>query len=195
MKNNTWNIIEKLFDSFPFQFLISCVIGGLVYFITPNDTPLLTKFGVFWYIVFVSLISFLIIALIVWLYNFIRSKKQISEMNDITVEKLRIQLYSITDKWSEDDIKTLRELVESNNEPIQRTGHYMGSNSLFTSNMLENKQGGDVETEFYKNDEKIIVKSSSTIYWLKEDVFNICKIILDKYGKLSKFDKGDKNNG
>lgn len=200
MKNKTWNIIEKIFDSFPFQCLISCVFGGFIYFVTPDNASLLLKFGIFWYIAFISLITFLTIVLIMWIYNVIKSniesRKCQEQQTDETLERLRKQLYSITDKWSEDDIKTLRELVESDNEPILRTGHCMGDNSIFTSHMLESKDGGYITQEVVEEDGISRFYSSSTIYWLRDDVYKLYKIILMKYGKLSKFDnnKGE-NNG
>ena len=58
------SIIEKMFESFPFRFLISIVIGGLVFALTPSDNATLLKFGTTWYIVFVALITFLILSFI-----------------------------------------------------------------------------------------------------------------------------------
>ena len=84
-EHNSWNILEKIFDNFPFRFLISAAMGGFVYALTPNNSVLLIKFGISWYIIFISLITFLAISFIIWVIDIIkkiiRNKTYQNKMN------------------------------------------------------------------------------------------------------------------
>lgn len=189
MKDNVGNILEKIFEKFPFQILISCLVGGIVYFITPKNSLLLEKFGAIWYCVLVSLVAFLIISFIVWIFKQIKSKKEKKKEIDKIFEILKDELYSVTNKLDDKAIKLLRRLVETNNEPIQIIGRCSESQySLLRLDLIESKNGELVEVEYEQDGKMCKGKTQSKIYWLNEKAFKWCQLVLYKYGKLSKFD-------
>ena len=196
-----WNIIEKLFDNFPFRVLISAALGGIVFAITPNNAELITKFGKGWFVVFISLISFLILSFIVWVYNviikFVSKNKQDIKDNEQKqqeyenwLEGQRKQLFNITNQWNANDINMLKQFILNNNEPYKIDGCNISYGGIFGSSFVERKE--DVVPIKHPQGTKITLSTPMTnvytLYWLKEDVFKIVKLIYDKYGKLSKFD-------
>ena len=188
------SIIEKMFESFPFRFLISVVIGGLVFALTPSDNATLLKFGTTWYIVFVALITFLILSFILWIYSLIKQHranlKNKETNNKCLLEKIdegRKNLYRITDQWSSFDIKALRTFVINGNKELKVKGYISDTSGLFNNYYTHSKTGTKV---IRNNGNSIPEYQPYTIYWLDESFYNYVKIIFDRYGKVSKFDKG-----
>ena len=205
-EHNSWNILEKIFDNFPFRFLISAAMGGIIYAITPDNNSLLIKFGITWYIVFISLITFLVLSFLIWIVNIIKiiikNKQYTKRQNDLDMqflEKERKKLYEITDFWEQDDLDTLRDFITNRNQKLKVDGQpvYNGENCLFNSNILNKKT--EYESTNYDPKTKNFNPMTSattkifTIYWLKEDYYQIIKAIYTVYKKLSNYDKGEDN--
>ena len=70
-----WKILDKFFGNYPFQVLISIAIGGIAYAATPDNSYLLGKFNKLEFIVFISLMAFLVLSGIVWISSLIKEKK------------------------------------------------------------------------------------------------------------------------
>ncbi len=203
-EHNSWNILEKIFDNFPFRFLISAAMGGFVYALTPNNSVLLIKFGISWYIIFISLITFLAISFIIWVIDIIkkiiRNKQNISKQNELDMmflENERKKMFAMTDFWKQDDLDILRNFITNGNQKLRIYGHYMQyeEHSLFNSNIL-NQQIEYEPIEYDKNDKNFnplasAITKTVTVYWLKEDYYKIIKAIYMVYKKLSNYDKGE----
>ncbi len=204
MKDNSfWKIFDKFFGSYPFQVLISITIGGIAYVVTPNNSYLLEKFSKLEYIVFISLITYLVLSGIVWISSLIKGhfeKRKIQFEEDEKaiqfLDEQRKKLFEITDRWHQSDIDLLRKFILTNNEK------YWVKGALYSSDGL-------LGASFVNRDEEIVpirrkkgenfsfsdaVDSVYTVFWLKEDYYKIIKLIYEKFGKLSNYDKGEKKN-
>lgn len=204
-QHNSWNILEKIFDNFPFRFLISAAVGGFVYALTPDNNALLIKFGITWYIIFISLIAFLAISFIIWVIDIIRkilrNKQNISKQDEFDMKFLeneRKKLFEMTDFWEQKDLDILRDFITNGNKKLKVYGHimYYGKPCLFNSNIL-NYQNDYEPIEYDKDDKNFNLLTSAvakpvTIYWLKEDYYQIIKAIYIVYKKLSNYDEGEK---
>lgn len=190
------SVIEKIFESFPFRFLISVAIGGFVFALTPSDNATLLKFGTTWYIVFVALITFLILSFILWLFSMIKNIKKNKQNKKINqerildnLERVRKEFFNMTDQWPYSDIKLLKKFIKNGNKAIKHLGGRARYDGIYDSNIMCSKE--IISNEHKTNSPTYLMPTGKlyTLYWLDEDFYNRAKFIYDNYGKLSKFDK------
>ena len=179
-ENGSWNVLLNLFDNFPFRFIISAVIGAIVYFITPTDWALVIKFGAVWYIVFISLIVFLLLSFVIWIIEAIKKKLETRYKLEKTFEDLKEDLFGITDYFNDTELNIIKTIVASGNEPYKaaETEKRCFKRELFDLGFPKYKKVGN---DWY--------------FWLDKTFYTLAKVVQDGCGKISRFDKGDKNNG
>lgn len=207
-----WEAIGQAIKTFVEKHLIPTVISVVValtsFLILPADFWMIERIGKVPFALLVAGIVFLIIQLLIFLFRTIHgwlSNKSAAEyrfLNDVKLEKEALEkLWASVDAFNQDDRKVLRGFLESQNAPIERSSgtHYYG-NSLFNSNWL-------VSTEEYRETEPVSFNppknkgivtfnvfdtySTRTVvkkYKLREDVYNILRYSMDKYGKISHFE-------
>ncbi len=213
-----WEAIGQAIKTFVEKHLIPTVISVVIsiasFLILPTDYWMIARIGKVPFALLVAGIVFLVIQFIVFCYEKIRRRcvnrasKDYHNQNDIKLEKETMEkLWSEVDALNPDDRKTLKEFVASGNTPIERSSgsRYFG-NSLFNSNWI-------ISTEEYVDEEKreeqvhidlpkkrkgqvmtvnimdmydtktIIVK-----YKLCDDIYNLLKYSMEKYGRISHFE-------
>lgn len=207
-----WEAIGQAIKTFVEKHLIPTVISVVVaissFLILPLDYWMIERVGKVPFALLIAGISFLTIQLLIFFFRKIRgwiSNKSAEEyrfQNDVEIEKAALEkLWSSVDAFSQDDRKVLRAFLESQNAPIERSSgiHYCGD-SLFNSDWL-------VSTEEYRETEPVSFNppknkgvvtfnvfdtySTRTVvkkYKLREDIYNILKYSMDKYGKISHFE-------
>ena len=197
-------MFEKIFDSFPFRFIISILFGGIIFALTPTNSELLLKFGKWLFIIFFALISFVFLSFVMWIYNLIvkfikklKNQKTNIEQNqkefDDYLEENRLKLFETTNQWSKKDIEIFKQLILNNDEPYRIEGEhqYYNDKCFFNSIFVESKR--EIIPIEYPEGTKITINTPVanlyTLYWIKEEYLPILKAIYEKYGKLNKFDK------
>lgn len=76
------DILKTFFEKYLFPSLISVIPSALVYYLTPNDNDILTKFGKQFYLFVLFVIFFLLIELIIYI-----AKKILEIHSNIKYEK------------------------------------------------------------------------------------------------------------
>ena len=207
-----WEAIGQAIKTFVEKHLIPTVISVVLaissFLILPPNFWMIERVGKVPFALLVAGVSFLIIQLLIFFFLKIRgwnsnkSAEQYRFQSDVKLEKEALEkLWAIVDAFNQDDRKVLREFLESQNAPIERSSgtHYYG-NSLFNSDWL-------VSTEEYRETEPVPFNppktkgavtfnvfdtySTRTVvkkYKLREDIYNILKYSMDKYGKISHFE-------
>ena len=207
-----WEAIGQAIKTFVEKHLIPTVISVIIaissFLILPTDFWMIERIGKVPFALLVAGIAFLIIQLLIFFFRKIRgwiSNKSAEEyrfQNDVKLEKEVLEkLWSSVDAFNQDDRKVLHEFLESQNAPIERSSgiHYCG-NSLFNSDWL-------VSTEEYRETEPVSFNppkkkgavtlnvfdtySTRTVikkYKLREDIYNVLRYSMDKYGKISHFE-------
>ena len=213
-----WEAIGQAIKTFVEKHLIPTVISVVIaiasFLVLPADYWMITRIGKVPFALLVAGIVFIVIQFIVFCVNKIRkhsanrASKDYRNQKSVELENEAMEkLWSEVDALNPDDRKTLKELVVSGNAPIVRSsGNRYFGNSLFNSYWI-------VSTEEYADEEKpkepvnvdlpkkrkgqvmtvnimdlyetktIIVK-----YKLRDDIYNILKYSMDKYGKISHFE-------
>ena len=207
-----WEALGQAIKTFVEKHLIPTVISAVLaissFLILPSDFWMIERVGKLPFALLVAGVAFLIIQLIIFFFLKIRrwnSNKAAEEyrfQSDVKLEKEVLErLWSSVDAFNQDDRKVLREFLESQNAPIERSSgtHYYG-NSLFNSDWL-------VSTEEYRETEPIsfnppktkgvvtfnvfdtyTTRTVVTKYKLREDIYNALRHSMDKYGKISHFE-------
>lgn len=207
-----WEAIGQAIKIFIEKHLIPTVISVVIaissFLILPTDYWMIKKIGKVPFALLVAGIAFLIIQLLIFFFRKTGgwiSKKSVEEyryQNNVKLEKEVLEkLWSSVDAFNQEERKILRDFIESENAPIERSSdtHYYGY-SLFNSDWL-------VSTEEYREAEPVSFTppkkkgvmtfnvfdtySTRTIikkYKLREDIYNVLKHPMDKYGKISHFE-------
>ena len=207
-----WEAIGQAIKTFVEKHLIPTVISVVIaissFLILPTDFWMIERIGKVPFALLVAGIAFLIIQLLIFFFRKIRgwisnkSDEEYRFQNDVKLEKEVLEkLWSSVDAFNQDDRKVLHEFLESQNAPIERSSgiHYCG-NSLFNSDWL-------VSTEEYRETEPVSFNppkkkgvvtlnvfdtySTRTVvkkYKLREDIYNVLRYSMDKYGKISHFE-------
>ena len=207
-----WEAIGQAIKTFVEKHLIPTVISVVVsissFLILPTDFWMIERIGKVPFALLVAGIAFLGIQLLIffflkmrgWIAN--KSAEEYKFQRDVKLEKEVLEkLWSSVDGFNQDDRKVLREFLESQNAPIERSSgtHYYG-NSLFNSEWL-------VSTEEYRETEPVSfnpqktkgvvtfnvfdtysTRTVVTKYKLREDIYSALKYSMDKYGKISHFE-------
>lgn len=207
-----WEAIGQAIKTFVEKHLIPTVISVIIaissFLILPTDFWMIERIGKVPFALLVAGIVFLIIQLLIFFFRKIRgwiSNKSAEEyrfQNDVKLEKEVLEkLWSSVDAFNQDDRKVLHEFLESQNAPIERYSgiHYCG-NSLFNSDWLVSteeyretepvsfnppkKKGGVTLNVFDTYSTRTVIKK----YKLREDIYNVLRYSMDKYGKVSHFE-------
>lgn len=186
-ENKGWDIALKLFENFPFRFLISVVVGAIVYFVTPNNSKLLEKFSICWYIVVVSLITFLIISFIIWMIEIIKNKKELVNNREKAFNDLKEDLYNITDQLNDKELEIIKTIVANGNEPYLAKGV---ETHCFNSNFF--KIGFPKCKQLNRKIKNGYIEEFEIAFWLDHKLYRLAKLVYERNGKLSRFDKGEK---
>ncbi len=208
-----WEAIGQAIKVFVEKHLIPTVISVVVaiisFLVLPTDFWMITKIGKVPFALLVAGIVFLLIQFIIyccnkiakWLSN--RKSSKYYGQNAIEDERKTLdELWSAIDAFNPDDKKTIKEFLQSNNAPIEKSSgaRYFG-NSLFNSNwVVSTEEYGEEKTvihipkelkgkaipvnpSIFDGGREIIVK-----YKLRDEIFNALKYSMDKYGKISHFE-------
>lgn len=208
-----WEAIGQAIKVFVEKHLISTVISVVIsiiaFLVLPTDFWMIVKLGKVPFALLVAGILFLFIQLVIyfyhkitkWLFNkaFYRHYDQSADEGERkTLEKL----WSAVDAYSPDDRKTIKEFLQTNNTPIEKSsGVCYFSSSLFNSNWV-------ISTEEYGEEKPVVhipeklkgkaipINPSAFVggreiimkYKLRDEIFNALKYSMDKYGKISHFE-------
>ena len=108
----------------------------------------------------------------------------------------RKEIFELTDRWKQSDIDLLRKFILTNNEKYRVKGALYSSDGLLGSNFVNRDE--EIVPVRRKKGEEVSISSAMarvyTVFWLKEDDYRMFKLIYEKYGKLSNYDKGGKND-
>lgn len=207
-----WEAIGQAIKIFVEKHLIptvlSVVVAILSFLVLEPDFWMIERIGKVPFALLVAGITFLIIQLLIfcfhkvrdWIYN--KFAKKYRFQDDVKLEnEILEKFWSRVDSFNQDERKILRNFIESENAPIERSSgiHYYGE-SLFNSDWL-------VSTEEYREAEPISFTppkkkgvmtfnvldtyGTRTIikkYKLREDIYKILQYSMYKYGKISHFE-------
>lgn len=198
------DILKVVLDKHFIPALCSVIPTAIIFYITPANNSILTKLGKNFFLFVVFVIFFLLIKLVVDIFNHIKeylNKNKEKQYLKKETEKYRMEeeneaINSYLDRL--DSLKPhLFDLVEyfvdNKNEPITIYGSsFLDSYDLY--GFLDYKQCKIKEESLssvdpYKLEEKCIFKKGDyvTQFKLKEDVYHDLLIIKKKYKKLTRF--------
>lgn len=161
----------------------------------------------------IALSIYLFLTLIVWIFHKIvcafktktneKTNKEYQEHMAVEEEEhMKRQLWAKVNNFSPEDKKLLREFLESNNIPIERSGneYRMGGESLLDSAWVISTEKEPERTEhtYYGNINNIpknaipilhmMTVPSIKVYKIKDEIFEILKYFYDKTGKICDFE-------
>ena len=208
-----WEAIGQAIKTFVEKHLIPTVISVVVaitsFLILPSDYWMIERVGKVPFALLVAGITFLVIQLLIFFFRKIcgwisnKSAEEYRFQNNIKLEKEALEkLWSSVDAFNQDERKILRNFIESENAPIERSSgiHHYG-NSLFNSDWLvsteEYREAEPVSFKLPEHKGTLVFKNSFDtgntrtvvkIYKLREDIYGVLKYSMDKYGKISHFE-------
>lgn len=162
--------------------VISLVLGGIVYLVTPEDFVVLKKLSGLYYFLLISGCIFLFVQLVIWFKERMYIKKESRRIENIEnqnrkslcKENLKV-LWDMVDEFSFEDREYLNQFVKNENKPIVIRGNYIYAyGRLFNSKNIHRQEGYDE-------------KGSYTQYILEDDFYNMLKISYELYGRISRF--------
>ncbi len=199
-----WEAIGNFFKTFAEKHLIPSVISLAAGFIAvlalPEDSWMIAKISK----VGVGILAFALCFLLVELIIFVAKKvfKKASERkSDKKYQKQKEketieQLWSDVDSLSPGDRALLHKFLETNNEPIENESNvWFSPGSLLASDWVVST----IVPYHFENEETEITKEhgipithfinqGTAKYKLKDDLFQLLKYSMEKYGKTSNFE-------
>lgn len=159
-------LFKMFFDKSSKKTILAIIITFIVYYVTPNNFPMLVKFTVVGYLIFCFLILFLILSPIFVFCNNI--KNALGYAASVTIETDK--LWNIIDNIPRNEQKIIFELLERDNEPIEL---------IFGLTLSQH-----IEDWFCREKVYGAVKD---IFWLKEDKYRLLKNSMRSYKKKYDF--------
>lgn len=191
------DILKTFFEKYLFPSLISVIPSAFVYYLTPNDNDILTKFGKQFYLFVLFVIFFLLIELIIYI-----AKKILEIHSNIKYEKQEQQkleqrvineYQDLLDSQAPEFIELIQYFLNNNNSPIAYFDSSIPDDyeveMLFNKKRIKIKENNFKSLNPYNLNEEIEFSKGSYVYQfkLKDDVYNNLKFIEKKKGKISKF--------
>ncbi len=206
-----WSAITEFCKVFAEKHLVPSVIsvvGAIAALLfLPSDYWMITKVGKFLFFFFAAGVVFLVIKLLMWLWQKIRAwfgkkeDKQYYNHRASKQEKMDMEeLWTAVDSFGPDDRKLLKEFLDSNNTPIERPSgtRYFGKSLLASNWVVSTEEYGEEEQTIILSDHlkgKAIPVGSLGIgkplvvkYKLRDEIFTALKYSKEKYGKISHFE-------
>ena len=116
------DILKTFFEKYLFPSLISVIPSALVYYLTPNDNDILTKFGKQFYLFVLFVIFFLLIELIIYIakkileiHSNIKYKKQEQQKLE---QRVINEYQDLLDSQAPEFIELIQYFLNNNNSPI-----------------------------------------------------------------------------
>jgi len=162
--------------------VISLVLGGIAYLVTPEDFWMLKKLSNVYYFLLISGCIFLFVQFLIWLQEHRYMKKQSKRIRDAENENAKILykenlevLWDMVDEFLPEDREYLKQFVKSENKPIVIRGNRLYAFGRLLNSENVHKQEGYDE------------KGSYTQYILEGRFYNALKTSYQLYGKISRF--------
>lgn len=159
-------LFKMFFDKSSKKTILAIIITFIVYYVTPNDFPMLVKFTVVGYLIFCFLILFLMLSPIFVFCNNIKNALGYAASTTIEADKL----WKIIDSIPQNEQKIIFELLERENEPV--------------SCMYGIVFSGCITDWFYRDKDYC---SLCDVICLKEDKYRLLKSSMNAYKKKYNF--------
>ena len=209
MKEKLVSLLEIFLKEHFIPSVIAVVLAFITYYFTPTDNPVLVKFTVTGYAVFIFLVWFLITKVVIlalgkivgWLgykiYLFRSFDDRNEEIKKHNKEALE-PIWSIVDTMNPNDYKILLDFINNGNQPYYLTGYVIGE-GLLNSGWVHKSQVQEENINYeplyrYSNSGMVPIpmpniSSERYQYVLREDIYQSLKYSMDTYGRISHFDK------
>lgn len=195
--------------------VIAIIMSFVTYYFIGDSNPFLVKFKITGFLIFTFCIWFLIIYFLIQIVKYIikgiswiiksvknyfeekKSKLQQEQAEKEEEAKVLEILWSSVDSLSSDEYKLLLNFIDTENKPYCEEGTRIGSR-LFSYNWFyktEITPAKQIPIKVNRNDTKGMIAFSAheTVsatygYILKDEIYQLIKYSLEKYGKISHFD-------
>ena len=182
-----WDAIAAFIKTFGEKYLIPLVISIVVALATiillPSDYWMISKYGVLPFGIAITGISFLVVITIRHFYNLIKNniyeasdRRYREEHEQIQIEKIIKEFWKRIDRYSPEERKMIRDLVESGNQPISTNAYFYSPESLSESFLMVSTTVRDEQNQYFR------------VYKLREEYYQILKCSVEKYNKISNFE-------
>ena len=177
------------------QSLVAIAAAIPIYYITPNNFNFLEKIGKELFLFFCFTICFLIIKLLIFVFNTIKEKylynKLKKEQENIKILKELHILWDRIDDLEPYQKKLINYVIDNNNAVLNIDGFLL--NELFNPwfNQTQTISDGLIKGfDVYNVKETNFIEKGSIVtqYKMKDELFEILKYSKKKYGKISNFD-------
>ncbi len=174
------DVLKIIFEKHLIPAVLSLVLAAGVFIMTPKDYWIIQKITTTWYYLLIAGVFFLIIQLVVFLYNTVPEKlywkKQAKKREKNEENEAMENLWSYVDRLMDSDRAILYEFLENNNSPIEKSGGWYSPDS-FLSN------GRAVHCRVVYRDHMPVNQ-----YVLETSFYNSLKYSQTKYGRICHFE-------
>ena len=164
----------------------------IVYSFIPKDFPILDVLGKRWFCILATLILFLLIEGIIWIFRKIRKIIKEKKTEELAIEEELHNLWNITSCFSPKDKHLLKDFITSGNKAIIKPAtSYYAQTALLGSGLVDNTEVISQNNSVVDINNGFIYSSTCGLdrsYKLKDNVYTLLKYGYDKYGKISNFD-------
>ena len=187
-------------------FIASIVIAIIALAVTPTDFLPLNKVGNTLYFICIAGIVFLLLKFFVFIIASIKaryikkeSKIRVEHHSKEKFEQTFDMFWSVTDLFSPEDRKLIREFVDTKNAPIERNAnsYYQQGCLLSSQHVISTMKSKGYEKQIMiprkENDKRITIPVVEFIeekkqYILKPEFYYLAKHSMENYGRISHFD-------
>ncbi len=193
--NKISTILETFFREYLIHFIISIILTVTLYYFIPTDNKILLKLGNFIFYGTAFLIFFLLIYIIVKIFERVKSNiyyaKQQKKYDD-EIERKNIQeIRQFIDNLNRQERKLINYFLENDNKPLILQGVLYGNKIL---EYLCDQNEFEVDETMYaynpvtlKEDYKLESGMIATRYKLKSELYEPLKIMKDRNINISNF--------
>ena len=191
------DILKTFFEKHFLPSLLSVVITGIVYFITPNDFAILIKLEKNFYLLVIFCLSLLIIEILIIsirkLNNIVYYLKEKKKYNDRIIQENINYLYDLLDSLSPEEFDLVEYFVNNNNQYVTSHIDYVNNkynfDTIFNSRRYKIKEDEIVSINPYHIEKRCSYKKGDYVnqFKLKEDIYEILKYLKKKTGKIYRF--------
>ncbi len=200
MKKEFFDFIWKVIDKYGYNVLISFILGIITIVKIPTQYINMLPFekqNIYWALVMCIVAYTLIIAFLRYSVKEIRNKIYWSSCNaeyKRKEERENLQkLWDMVDSFSEDERKDLKRFLKTGNKPIPKYSNYSSFDSLYHTNWV-------VSIEKYTTEEFVEInpetgkeekfnRISTHLYKLNDNIYEILRYSMEKYGRISNFEE------
>lgn len=187
-------------DKYGYNVLIAFILGIITITKVPTKYINMLPFesqNIYWALAICIIAYTIVIAFLKYIVQKIQYKIYINSQNakyEKQKERENLQqLWDMVDSFSEDERKDLKKFLESNNKPIPKYGLYFSFSSLYSTNWVVSIEKHATEQvkviDSITGEEKVFNRISTHMYKLNDDIYEMLKYSLEKYGKISNFDE------